>query len=139
MPRGCTESESDQAIEMLFLRVSNSGIWHRLFLDAGIGFWGTYTEEDAFFDYLNVSRIDFADRWNLTGTTIVTADCFGTELDEPGLSAFRITFSSGTLSFRYADQNDMDSGTLLEFLPNTNNGTEQSEDDQAAAAVESKP
>lgn len=122
---GCTESDNDYAIEMLFLRISDDGIWHRLFLDAGIGFWETWTEEEAFSAYEDHRRIDFAHRWGLTGITITKAECFGTDWAEPGLSDFRIALSSGTLIFRYADLNDMESDTVLSFDATTTTSTEQ--------------
>lgn len=135
---GCTESDNDCAIEMLFLRISEDGIWHRLFLDAGIGFWETWTEEEAFSEYTDHRRIDFADHWGLGGVTILTAECFGTDLAEPGLSDFRIELTSGTLTFRYADVNDMESDTILVFDPKANTGTEQGSEDQPPAPVESE-
>jgi hypothetical protein len=95
---------------MLFLRVSDDGIWHRMFLDAGIEFWGTLPEEDAFDAYEEHRRIDEAERWGLVGERIVTAECV-----DAGQSEFRIGFAHGALVFRYVDRNSMDSDTMLEF------------------------
>ena len=135
---GRTECDNDQSIEMLFLRISDDGIWHRLFLDAGIGFWETWTEVEAFSDYTNHRQIDFADRWKLCGATILTAECFGTDWAEPGLSDFRIGLTNGKLTFRYADPNDMESDTILEFDINTITGTEQAVGHQPPTLPESK-
>ena len=112
---GYSEGDSDQVVEMLFLRISDDGIWHRLFLDAGIGFWETWPKKEAFSEYEKDRRIDFADRWGLLGAEILTAECFGSGLVESGLSSFRIELTMGALNFGYADLNDMESETILDF------------------------
>ena len=86
-----------------------------MFLDAGIGFWETWSKDEAFSGYEDNGRIDFADRWGLSGAEVLKAECFGSDLVESGLSSFRIELTMGALNFGYADLNDMESETILDF------------------------
>jgi len=112
---GATDDKADNLLEMLFLRVRESDKWHRMFLQAGIGFWEVLDEVDAFADYQELRLIDFTDRWDLANHTITSAECNGGSWDDSILSRFLIETNSGTLHMAFSDQNDMESDAILTF------------------------
>lgn len=115
---GATESDSDELIEVLFLRFSDGDPeWHRLFLDAGIGFWEKMPREKAFYDYGDMRLMDLAGRWQLRGTQIVSANCVGGTGNDSTLSRFSLVMKSGTLSLAFVDSGDLESGTAIRFTP----------------------
>jgi hypothetical protein len=122
---GCADGEDDVAIQMLFIRIAEDDLWHRLFLQAGIGFWEKWTEEEAFEDFLDLRRVDFTERFGLSGAKIVAAECIGTDWDDAELSVFRLRFDHGELTFRFVDPGDEDSSTVLDYRADTNKTTEQ--------------
>jgi hypothetical protein len=133
---GCADGEDDAAIEMLFIRIAGDDLWHRLFFQAGIGFWEKWAEEEAFEDFLDLRRVDFTKRFGLSGAKIVSADCIGTDWDDAGLSVFRLSFEHGEVTFRFLDPGDMDSDTVLDYRTHTNITTEQGVADQRTARRE---
>jgi hypothetical protein len=112
---GATDYRTDERLEMLFLRVGESNGWHRMFLQAGIGFWEVWDEADAFCDYDDLRLIDFTDRWNIASCTIISAECIGGTWDDSVLSRFVIALNSGTLQLSFCDSGDMDSDAVLAF------------------------
>ncbi len=118
-----TDSTSDDVIEMLFLRVTEDSDWHRLFLDAGIGFWEAWCQADAFADYEDLRMIDLTDRWKLAGEKILAADCLGGNWDGSTLSRFLIELGTGSLHLNFSDSTDMDSDSVISFDSTTRIGT----------------
>ena len=135
---GCVNDDDPFGVEMLFIRVSGDEIWHRLFLQAGIGFWEKWPEDEAFEHYLDYRRVDFAERWGLVGMSVLSAECIGTDWGDPGVSEFRIDVGCGLLTFRFSDPSDGDSETVLDFSATKDPTTEQVADDQLPARVESE-
>ena len=114
---GATDSDSDELIEMLFLRLVDDNQWYRMFLNAGIGFWEKWTKEEAFREYEDDRLIDFAARWQLVGSKIIFAKCVGGTWDDLTLSSFKLVMEKGTLNFAFIDLQDMESETVISFTP----------------------
>ncbi len=129
---GCVHDNEPFGVEMLFIRLEGDRLWHRLFLQAGIGFWEKWPEDEAFGDYLDYRRIDFGKRWGLSGLKILSAECIGSNWEDAGVSEFKIGFETGLLNFRFSDPDDVDSEAVLDFHANTNINTEQAGGDQPA-------
>ena len=106
---GCVHGDDPFGVEMLFIRVEGDQLWHRLFLQAGIGFWEKWPEDEAFGDYLDYRRVDFGKRWGLSRLKILSAECIGPNWEDPGASEFKIGFEHGLLTFRFSDPDDGDS------------------------------
>ncbi|MFO1046142.1 MAG: hypothetical protein U0941_30560, partial [Planctomycetaceae bacterium] len=112
---GATEADSDELIEMLFIHLTGDENWHRVFLDAGIGFWETMSKADAFGDYENFRLVNLADRWHIKGSRISSATCIGGTWDDSRLSRFSFVTDVGTIVFEFVDSTDMDSDTVVRF------------------------
>lgn len=91
-----TECADLESVQMLFLRLDGDESWHRLFLDASIGFWEMCSRDEAFCDFEGVPFANLADRWKITGTRIESAECVGSWDDEIA-SRFEIRTEVGTL------------------------------------------
>ncbi|AFY38964.1 hypothetical protein Lepto7376_2695 [[Leptolyngbya] sp. PCC 7376] len=121
---GATNADSEDFIEMLFLNVVGDPQWHRIFLDAGIGFWEKMPKESAFYDYEEHHLIDYAARWNLSGAKIISAKCVGETWNDLTshsrifeLSYFKLVTDAGILILAYVDPHNMESETVLSFIP----------------------
>jgi len=113
---GATETDRDDLIEMLFIRLAGDQDWHRVFLDAGIGFWETMSKEDAFCDYEDLRLIDFGDRWQVNGHQISSATCTGGTWEDSMLSQFSFVTSAGTVVLEFVDSTDIESDTAVRFV-----------------------
>ena len=113
---GATEAESDELIEMLFIHLVGDENWHRVFLDAGIGFWETMSKEDAFRDYKDSRLVNFAARWHVKGGQISSAICTGGLWKDLTLSRFSFTTDAGTVILKFMDPTDIESNTAVRFF-----------------------
>lgn len=104
---------------MLFLHLDGDSEWHRIFLDAGIGFWEKWSKEDTCYDYAELRQIDFSNRWGIAGTRILSARCETSAHEDSYISWFSLIFEAGTLTFAFAHPQDMDSQTVVAFMPAT--------------------
>lgn len=110
------EVNNAETVELIIVKLEDDHLWHRFFLDAGIGYYSEcMTKDDAFDGYETSIETDYASKWKLKGKTINSARCLGTELNKPELSQFVFMLDFGILTLKYSDQNDMDSETLLLF------------------------
>ncbi|MEK6238509.1 MAG: hypothetical protein N2C14_27640 [Planctomycetales bacterium] len=114
---GATESDIDDLIEMLFIRIDDATDWHRVFLQAGIGFWENMSKQDAFSEFEDLRQIDFADRWGIRGASLLSAECIGGTWEDSVLSQFEFVLSLGTVRLNFADLTDMDSDSMITFEP----------------------
>lgn len=105
----------DDGANTLLLRLDPDDRWHRLFLDAGIGFWEYWTREEAFEFHEDLPVIDYAERWNLSGAVIQSAVCTGMVTDQSGLSEFHIFTDRGVISLRHSDPSDRESDEIITF------------------------
>ena len=120
-----SDSGSNRFIEMLFLNLVGEDKWHRIFLDAGIGFWEKMSREKAFYDFEDCCLIDYSKRWKLNGAKIISAQCIGETWDdftssasgEVLVSSFQFVMDIGTINFAYAESHNMESETLIHFIP----------------------
>lgn len=120
---GATESDNDELIEMLFIHLAGDENWHRVFLQAGIGFWEAWSKEDAFCDFEDLRLIDFADRWRLRGTRIGSATCRGGTWQDSTLSQFSFAMDAGKVTLKFVDSADMESDTAIRFSPSSESGS----------------
>lgn len=114
-----SEANNVETVEIIIVKLEDNHLWHRLFLDAGIGFYSECTtKDDAFEGYDTSMETDYASKWELKGKTINSVCCLGTELNQPELSQFVFMLDVGIITLKYSDQNDMDSETILLFSSN---------------------
>lgn len=114
---GISDGHESQDILVLLMLLQGKRNWHRLFLDARIGFWEKWNEKEAFEDFVDLHKVDYGEQWNLFGETIRSANCFGTDETDPLSSKFEISLRPGKVVYRYADALDIDSPTILEMWP----------------------
>ena len=113
---GFTDTERDDQPEKMFLKIRGQRPWQTYFLDAGLGFWEEWDEEDAFDAYRGDSReIDYGHRFGLIGATIVEARCAVVEPKET--TSIAVVFDRGALRMSYARPNDLDADVILTFEP----------------------
>ena len=104
--------EPPDCVEVLGIRLTGSALWHRFFLDAGIGFWEEYSESDAFCDFEDLERVDVLEQWSLDRPRILEVTCVG---DQRALSSLTWRLESGGLRLSYLDRDDCESPTALIF------------------------
>ena len=86
------------------------------FLDAGMGFWEEWSAPDPGKDFAEMRCVDYGKLFGLEGETIKSVNCTA-DVDARTLSRFSVEFASGAqLILKYADPNNMESGTELIFL-----------------------
>jgi len=102
------------AVDIVAFRLAGDRYWHRVFLDAGIGFWEEWDTQRAFGPYEDEERFDLAARWGLRGQPVLAAACVGAPA---GSSRFAWRLPGGTLRFVYRDLQDIDGPTTLRFEP----------------------
>lgn len=120
---GATKDDRDDLIEMLFIHLTGDQDWHRVFLDAGIGFWETMSKEDAFCDYEDLRLIDFGDRWHVKSHQILSAICTGVTWEDSKLSQFSFVTGAGTVVLEFLDSTDLESDTAVRFVLATERGS----------------
>ncbi|KAB7610248.1 hypothetical protein F9L33_13115 [Amylibacter sp. SFDW26] len=108
------EVNSAETVEIIIVKLDDDHLWHRFFLDAGIGFYSEcMTKDDALDGYKVSMETDYTSKWKLKGKTINSARCIGTQLNQPELSQFVFMLDNEIITLKYSDQNDMDSETIL--------------------------
>jgi hypothetical protein len=120
---GATEADSDELIDMLFIHLAGDENWHRVFLDAGIGFWETISKGDAFCDYEDLRLVNLADRWDINGSRISSATCKAGTWEDSTLSRFSFVTNVGTVVLDFVDSTDMESDTAVRFFPAPESGS----------------
>lgn len=106
-------NEQTQDVLIVYLKVFEQNIWHRLFLDAGVGFWHVFSEKEIVQDaeeFEDELKADFVEKYNLRNCEILEANC-----QNQTHSHFKIQFHHGDFIFRYRNSEDIDSQTLVEF------------------------
>lgn len=89
--------------------------WQIFFLDIGIGFWEQWLDETRVFqDY---EHVDYATLFNIRGAEIISIIC---QPVEEGLTTrLYIQFSTGTLIWRYINEQDLESDQFISFEAET--------------------
>ena len=105
-------------VMVLYLKFENEAGWHRLFLDAGIGFGETCNQileaEDNGANEL--SFFPKASAWGLRGQTIRQA--YVQHGEPQGFDRWVLELSGGgRLELVYVDENNIESNTRLCFIP----------------------
>ena len=108
---------------MLFIHLVGDENWHRVFLDSGIGFWETMSKDDAFYDYDDLCLVNFADRWRIKGSRIISATCKGGSWQDSTLSRFEFETDVGNVFFEFVDPTDMESNTAIKFFRAAESGS----------------
>lgn len=67
-------SERPETAEVVFLKVSGLP-WQRFFLDAGLGFWGEYPDDETFDAHQDIPRIDYGRLFGIVGRRLLRAEC----------------------------------------------------------------
>ena len=110
---GYSESEVENEVDIVILKVKELELYQRFFLDAAIGFWEEYDFESAIEDFEDLNKIDIADQYSLVGKRISSIICTGAV---DAISSFIFDIDGIILRYRLSDENDIDSETVLEKL-----------------------
>ena len=110
---GYYDGENEDRIDMLILKLKELDLYQRFFLDAAIGFWEEYDLETATSEYEDVNKIDLAEKYSLSGESVISIVCNGSYEE---FSSFSFEIGELKLLFHYLDNNDFDSETVLEKL-----------------------
>lgn len=106
------EGNSDN-IYMIILKLQEKELWQRFFLDAGLGFWEEWNEESVMEDFEGDPMVDLAEIYKIAGNSLQSITCTGC-YEELSQMDFRI--GEAHLNFRFKDQKDCESDTILTRL-----------------------
>ena len=98
---------------MLILKLQESELYQRFFLDAALGFWEEWNEEDTYYDLGDLEPVELGKELDLEGKTVSSINCRGS-FDE--FSSFEFTFEEIRLLLKFSDNNDIESDVVLERL-----------------------
>jgi hypothetical protein len=110
---GYYEGDQPNGIDMVVLKVEGKDLYQRFFLDAGIGFWEEWSEEEATEDYENFQPIDLSSKYFLSGKNIEAIECKGSYKE---FSSIIFEIENTKLIYQYTDNNDLESETVLHQL-----------------------
>jgi hypothetical protein len=105
--------ESKNDVLMLVLKLKETALYQRFFLDAALGFWEEWDEEDTFYDLDDLERVDLANELNLLGEKVSSIVCKGS-FEE--FSSIEFVFEEVKLLLKFSDNNDIESDIVLERL-----------------------
>ncbi|QKI89051.1 hypothetical protein [Thiomicrorhabdus xiamenensis] len=105
------QSRSD--VLMLVLKLKEIALYQRFFLDAALGFWEEWDEEDNFYDLEDLEHVDLANELNLLGKKVLSIACKGS-FEE--FSSIEFVFEGVNLLLKFSDHNDIESDIVLERL-----------------------
>jgi hypothetical protein len=100
--------------EMLLLKPRGRH-WQRCFIDAGLGFWAEWSEDDAFSAYHDepaLQMVDFGTELMINGSPIIEVSCC-TELD--GRARITVRTTKGDIFLRALDPKDLESPVEIGF------------------------
>ncbi|THB81613.1 MAG: hypothetical protein D3926_01155 [Desulfobacteraceae bacterium] len=103
--------EKKEHIIMVFLKLKGEKLWHRFFLDAGLGFWEEWDETSAFEGVENDSLIDLAEKYNVRRKIVSSITCRGSYHE---LSSMEFLLDDMILTYRYSYPGDSESPTIFE-------------------------
>ena len=92
---------------IVFLKTTGH-MWQRFFLDAGLGFWGEYSEHDVAGELEEDAAIDYGHRFGVVGQCVGQARC------EPG-PRIRVAISSGDFVLETTGDSILDAPSSVRF------------------------
>ncbi|WP_444894543.1 hypothetical protein ACJJIE_10380 [Microbulbifer sp. TRSA001] len=98
---------------MLILKLKEVELYQRFFLDAALGFWEEWSEEDAFCDVDDLEHVDLAKEFDLKHKKVLSITCKGS-FEE--FSSIEFRFEGINLLLRLSDNTDFESDVVLERL-----------------------
>ena len=107
---GFNESHHKNGVDMIIMKFKEHNLHQRFFLDAGIGFWEEWSENDALNDYEDVEKIDLAKKYSLKNKRVSNIECHGSI---GILSSFVFEFENTKLKLHYINKQDSESDTEI--------------------------
>lgn len=110
---GFTETGIENEVDVIILKVKELELYQRFFLDAAIGFWEELDYKSAIDDFEDLKKIDIGELYSLAGKRISSIICHGA-IDT--VSSIIFDIQGIKLKYRLSDENNFDSGAVLEKL-----------------------
>ena len=108
-----TRMKRKNNVLMLVLQVQEISLYQRFFLDAGIGFWEEWNEEDTFSDLEDLEQVDLVKEFNLQGNKVFSIECKGSHEE---LSTIEFVFNEVALLLKFSEISNIESDVVLERL-----------------------
>jgi len=98
---------NDNDVLMIIIKLKELALYQRFFLDAAIGFWEEWNQEDTFYDLDDCNHEDIAKELNLKDKKVNSIKCSGS-LNTLASISFEIGNISLLLKFKENDDTESD-------------------------------
>lgn len=113
-------SEEPGRVEKVFLKLAGLP-WQSFFLDAGLGFWGEYSDDVTFDGYEDVPRTDYGRLFGIVGQRLRLAECVALGPERAPRIVLDLE-SGGRVELRWMTPGQIESDSELVFVQDSVTG-----------------